>query len=104
MNLVFQGTIDTVNGTRIDCIDDSMEVSLMIFNNILVNYILTVSRFEIENGNIETLLYKFQLEAGDTIRDTTTYKLSQGDYIHLESTQADTTYYISADIDDTKTR
>ena len=104
MNLVFQGTIDTVDGTRIDCIDDSMEVSLMIFNNLLNNYILTISRFEIENGNIETLLYRFELVSGDTIRDTTVYKLSKGDYIHLKSTQTDTTYYISADINDTKTR
>jgi hypothetical protein len=98
MNLVFQGTIDTSEGTQIDCVDDSMEVSLMIFNNISNNYTLKISRFEIECGNIETLLYQFELASGDTIRDTTTYKLSTGDYIRLESTQTDTTYYISADI------
>jgi hypothetical protein len=30
--------------------------------------------------------------------DTTTYTLSNGDYLHLQSTQPDTTYYISTEV------
>jgi hypothetical protein len=99
MNLVFQGTIDTSNGTQIDCAYDNMLISLMVFNNQTGNYILTTKRLETEAGGLETLLYKFQLDNGDSVRDTTQYKMSKGDYIFLESTQADTTYYISAEVE-----
>ena len=43
------------------------------------------------------LFIKFDLDAGDSVRDTTIYTLSEGDYIRLESTQLETTYYISAE-------
>ena len=98
MNLVFQGTIDTSGGTQIDCAYDNMIVSLIVINNITANYNLTVSRLEIAAGSLETLLYKFQLDEGDSVRDITQYKMAKGDYIHLESTQPDTTYYISAEV------
>ncbi len=97
MNLVFQGTIDTSGGTQIDCAYDNMTVSLIVINNITGDYTLTVNRLEIEAGGLETLLYKFELDNGDSVRDTTQYKMSKGDYIRLESTQDDTTYYISAE-------
>jgi len=99
MNLVFQGTIDTsAAGTTIDCIHDNMLVSLIVINNITANYNLTVSRLETAAGALETLLYKFQLDNGDSVRDTTQYKMAKGDYIHLESSQPNTTYYISAEV------
>lgn len=99
MNLVFQGTIDVLSGTQIDCAYDSMIISLMVFNNQTGNYILTTKRLETEAGGLETLLYKFQLDNGDSVRDTTQYKMSKGDYIRLESSIADTTYYISAEVE-----
>ena len=98
MNLVFQGTIDTSSGTQIDCAYDNMIISLIVINNITGNYNLTVSRLEIAAGSLETLLYKFQLDDGDSVRDVTQYKMAKGDYLHLESTQPDTTYYISAEV------
>jgi hypothetical protein len=98
MNLVFQGTIDTSGGTQIDCAYDNMIVSLIVINNITAPYNLTVSRLEIAAGSLETLLYKFQLDEGDSVRDITQYKMAKGDYIHLESTEPDTTYYISAEV------
>jgi len=98
MNLVFQGTIDTSGGTQIDCAYDNMIVSLIVINNITAPYNLTVSRLEIDAGSLETLLYKFQLDEGDSVRDITQYKMAKGDYIHLESTEPDTTYYISAEV------
>jgi hypothetical protein len=98
MNLVFQGTIDTSSGTQIDCAYDNMIISLIVINNITGNYNLTVSRLEIAAGSLETLLYKFQLDDGDSVRDVTQYKMAKGDYLLLESTQPDTTYYISAEV------
>jgi hypothetical protein len=98
MNLVFQGTIDTSGGTQIDCAYENMIISLIVINNITGDYNLTISRLEIAAGAIETLLYKFQLDDGDSVRDVTQYKMAKGDYLLLESTQPNTTYYISAEV------
>ena len=98
MNLVFQGTIETSGGTQINCDHDNMIISLIVINNITTNYNLTISRFDTAAGATETLLYKFQLDNGDSVRDVTQYKFAKGDYIHLESTQPNTTYYISAEV------
>jgi len=97
MNIIYQGKIALDGSTRITCTTTSMVVSLIIINNINSNYILTLSRFETGPGIHEVPIYKFDLDAGDTVRDTTIYTLSQGDYIRMESTQLDTTYYISAE-------
>jgi hypothetical protein len=98
MNLVFQGTINTSGGTQINCTDNSMIISILVINNITADYNLTVSRFDTAAGATETLLYKFQLDNGDSVRDVTPYKMAKGDYFYLESTQPNTTYYISAEV------
>lgn len=97
MNVVYQGKVALDGSTKIVCTTSSMVVSLIVINNIDSNYTLTVSRFETGPGIHEIPIYKFDLDAGDSVRDTTIYTLSQGDYIRLDSTQPDTTYYISAD-------
>ena len=98
MNLVFQGTIDIATPTQIDCAYDNMIISLIVINNITAGYSIIVRRLETEI-DLETLLYKFQLDNGDSIRDTTQYKMSKGDYIELESSASEnTTYYISAEV------
>lgn len=98
MNLAFQGTIDTTDGNKIECPYDNMIISLIVINNITANYNVTVNRFDSENSGATTLLYKFTLDNGDSVRDATQYKMSKGDYIELKSTVASTTYYVSADI------
>ena len=99
MNLVFQGTIETSGGTQINCDYDNMIISLIVINNITANYNLTISRFDTAAGETETLLYKFQLDSGDSVRDITQYKMAKGDYIHLEcGATSNTTYYISAEV------
>jgi hypothetical protein len=98
MNIVYQGKIALDCSTKIICTTTSMEISLIIINNIDNNYTLTISRFETSGGIHEVPIYKFDLDAGDTVRDTTIYTLSNGDYIHLQSTQPDTTYYISTEV------
>jgi hypothetical protein len=98
MDKVYQGKIALDGSTKIICTSSSMVISLIVINNINSNYTLTVSRFETGPGIHEVPIYKFDLDAGDSVRDTTIYTLSQGDYIRLESTQLDTTYYISAEV------
>jgi hypothetical protein len=98
MNLVFQGTIDSLTGTKIECSYDNMIISLIIINNTSnIPYFLDVSRSDIAAENNQ-LLYRFELAAGDSVRDTTQYKLAKGDYFTLESSPANTTYYISAEV------
>jgi hypothetical protein len=97
MNVVYQGKIALDCSTKIVCTTTSMEISLIVINNINSNYTLTVNRFETGPGIHEIPIYRFDLDAGDSVRDTTIYTLSQGDYLRLESTQLDTTYYISAE-------
>ena len=97
MNVVYQGKVALDGSTKIVCTATSMVVSLIVINNIDSNYTLTVSRFETGPGIHEIPIYRFDLDAGDSVRDTTIYTLSQGDYIRLDSTQLETTYYISAD-------
>jgi hypothetical protein len=41
-------------------------------------------------------MYRFELDAGDSIRDNEGYILSKGDYLELLSDAIDTTFYISA--------
>ena len=97
MNLVFQGTVDTNTPTQIDCEYDNMIISLMVINNVSVGYTITVNRFEIDI-DLQTLLYTFILDDGDSIRDTTQYKMSKGDSISIESNIQGTSYYISGEI------
>jgi hypothetical protein len=97
MNVVYQGRVALDGSTTINCTTDSMVISLIVINNIDSNYTISVNRFETGPGIHEIPIYRFDLDAGDTVRDTTTYTLSKGDYIRLQSTQPNTTYYISAD-------
>jgi hypothetical protein len=99
MNLVFQGTIDTTSGSKIECSYDNMIISLIVINrsHLLGNYIPEVYRNDIAAENNQ-LLYRFELTAGDSVRDTTQYKLAKGDYFTLTSSEGNTTYYISAEV------
>lgn len=94
-NVVYQGKVALNGSTKIFCTSPSMTVSLIVINNVDNNYTFTLSRFETGPGIHEVPIYKFDLDAGDSIRDTNTYILSKGDYLHLESTAIDTTYYIT---------
>jgi hypothetical protein len=98
MNTVFQGKIALDGSTRIICTTTSMVISLIVINNIESSYTLTVSRFETGPGIHEVPIYNFELDAGDSVRDTNIYTLYEGDFIRLESTQLETTYYISTEI------
>ena len=97
MIVVYQGKIALDGSTKITCTAESMTISLIVLNNVNNNYTVTVSRFETGPGIHEVPIYKFDLDAGDSVRDTNVYILSKGDYLHLESTAIDTTYYITSE-------
>lgn len=67
------------------------KVSSMRFNNSLA-YTLQVYKYEAATLTT-TLLYNLSLSAGDTVTDTLSYALNDGDQIKVYSNITGTTYY-----------
>lgn len=95
MNVVYQGKIALDGSTKITCTSTSLLINLIVINNLDNNYTVSLNRFENGPGIHNVPIYQFELDAGDSIRDTEGYLLSTGDYIQLTSDATDTTFYIS---------
>lgn len=97
MEIIYQGTVSVNGTTRINCTTKSMVITNIIINNPTDPYIFTLNRFKTTPGvNTSVRIYKFELDAGDSIRDTGSYILFTGNYLQLISDVPGTTYYISA--------
>ena len=96
MEVVYQGHIATDGSTKINCTTTSLTISAIIINNLDSNYIFNLNRFMTGPGIHKIPIYELSLDAGDSIRDTESYILFEGDYIQLISDVAGTTYYIRA--------
>jgi hypothetical protein len=70
----------------------STKVLTMRFYNPLA-YVLTIERYDAVSATSE-VLYEFNLAAGDTVSDTLTYALKEGDNITAYSDIPGTSYYI----------
>jgi hypothetical protein len=70
----------------------STKVITMRFYNPLA-YVLTIERYDALTATSE-VLYEFNLAAGDTVSDSFTYALKEGDKLTAYSNIAGTTYYI----------
>lgn len=82
--------------TKITCSGSSLSINSIVINNPTnVPYTVTVNIFS-NSGNITTPIYTFDLDAGDTLRDTETYRLGTGDYMQILSSVPGTTFYIGA--------
>lgn len=95
MNVVYQGKVALDGSTRITCTGTSLLINVIIINNLDSNYVFSLHRFETGPGIHNIPIYQFELDAGDSIRDTEGYLLSQGDYLQLTSDVDETTFYIS---------
>lgn len=95
MNVVYQGKVALDGSTRITCTGTSLLINVIIINNLESNYTFSLHRFETGPGIHNVPIYQFDLNLGDSIRDTEGYLLSQGDYLQLTSDVAETTFYIS---------
>ena len=94
MNVIFQGTLDGCGGQRITCTTTSLTIEDISINNSSA-YTFTLKRFTSGKGLV--LIYTFDLDAGDNVRDNETYILNNGDYLELTSNIPGTTFYISGD-------
>jgi len=92
--IVYQGTITTTGSTRIPCTSGRLLITSIIINNLTLPYSITVSKF-LNNGQ-SIPLYQFDLDAGDSVRDTEDYLLNTGDLIEILTDVAGGTYYVSA--------
>lgn len=92
MNVIFQGTIPSC-GSTITCTTTSLTIDDISINNSLA-YTFTLTRFTSGQGNV--LIYTFDLNAGDNVRDNEIYVLNTGDSLKLTSSIPGTTFYISA--------
>jgi hypothetical protein len=94
MNVIFQGTLGgTCNTQRITCTTTSLTIEDMSINNSLA-YTFTLNR--VNSGKESILIYSFDLDAGDNLRDNEIYELNTGDYLELISSVPGTTFYVSA--------
>ena len=96
MEVIYQGNVALDCSTRITCTTTSLTINTIIINNLGSNYVFNLNRFETGPGIHIVPIYELSLDAGDSIRDTESYMLSNGDYIQLISDVAGTTYYIRA--------
>lgn len=93
MNVIFQGTLNGCGGQRITCTTTSLTIEDMSINNSSA-YTFTLNRFTSGQGLV--LIYTFDLDAGDNLRDNEIYILNNGDYLELTSSIPGTTFYVSA--------
>ena len=93
MNVIFQGTLNGCGGQRITCTTTSLTIDDISINNSSA-YTFTLNRFTSGQGTV--LIYTFDLDAGDNVRDNEIYILNNGDYLELTSSIPGTTFYVSA--------
>lgn len=97
MMIVYQGEIAIDGSTVITCTTNNMTIYNIIITNLTTNYTLTVNRI---SNNLEELnsvpLCEFQLDAGDTVKDGTSYLFNKGDSLQLISDVLGTTFYVNA--------
>jgi hypothetical protein len=73
-----------------------LTINSIVINNLDSNYIFNFNRFGTGPGIHIIPIYALSLDAGDSIRDTESYTLNQGDYIQFISSVPGTTFYINA--------
>ena len=95
MNKIFQGNVAQDGSTKIICNGSSFVINMIVINNKNTNYTIEVSKFLQGVGIHEIPIYKFNLNAGDTIRDTDQYILNTNEFIQLITNVPGTTYYIN---------
>lgn len=94
MEVIYQGNVAIDCSTRITCTTTSLTITNIIINNLDSNYVFNLNRFMNGPGIHKIPIYELSLDAGDSIRDTQSYVLFEGDYLQLISDVPGTTYYI----------
>jgi hypothetical protein len=97
MEKVYQGEINLDGSTSIDAIDTTIIINKIIINNLSSDYYLILYRKSADSPNNIVPIYKFNLDLGDTVRDTENYILNPGDSLIFVTNVIKTTYYVKAE-------
>lgn len=89
-NNIIQGEITLDGSTKISATSSTIIVTNIIINNLSENYSFILYR----GSNNIVPIYRFDLDAGDTVRDSEEYVLNPGEYLKLVSNVPNTTYYV----------
>jgi hypothetical protein len=93
MNVVKQGILTVGNNTIFSAFKNkSYKTDSLMFNNSIA-YSIDIQRYDSEARNTISLC-KLDLDAGDTVFDTTKYPLKPQDKLIITSSVAGTTYLI----------
>ncbi len=92
MEKVLQGAVLIDGSTRITCTSGLLTITTLIVNNPSEDYHFLLTKVTDE----QIPLYRFDLEAGDTLRDTYNYRLQSGESLQLITNVEGTTFYINA--------
>ena len=96
MEVIFEGTVATDGSTKIICNASTLTIHSVTINNITSAYTFTLNRLLTPSSTFPSLVYEFDLDLGDSVRDTTQYDLVTNNCLQLISSVAGTTYYINA--------
>jgi hypothetical protein len=97
MEKVYQGEINLDGSTSVEALDKTIIINKIIINNLSSDYYLILYRKSADSPNNIVPLYKFNLDVGDTIRDTGSYILNPGDSLIFITNVVKTTYYVKGE-------
>lgn len=80
----------------VKAVSNSIQVSKLIFNNVIVPYKIWLYKYNSSSGSDITLIYTFELAAGDSVVDTNTYLLNTKDYLLAKTNVTNTTFIIES--------
>ena len=94
MQYTKQGTLVIGDNTIIKTPNNKTYYSKLIMLNNVAAYIIEIKKYDaIQNATI--LLAKLNLDAGDTVLDTTAYQLNKEDKLIINSSIVGTTYMLN---------
>jgi hypothetical protein len=97
MEKIYQGEISIDGDTIVEATNGPIIIKSIIINNLVSDYYIILYRKSADSPNNIIPMYKFNLELGDTVRDSENYHLNTGDSILLVTNVIKTTYYIETE-------
>jgi hypothetical protein len=95
MEKVYQGEVKLDGSTIVEAVDTALTIKSIIINNLTTDYYFILYRRAADSPDNIIPIYKFDLDLGDTIRDSESYTLDVGDSLILVTNKKKTSYYIS---------
>lgn len=96
MALTNQGIVSVTGTVIAKAKGSSIRVDKIIINNTTVPYTISLYKYNHNSGSDLVLIYKYDLDAGDSVVDTDGYLLNPEDYIKAFSSVANTTFIVES--------